>query len=64
MEQIYIEGSIEINGEKSLFSITNDSNDGWYQWGATQERLSDSVHIVDTLQEALLLNVGVYNEEE
>lgn len=64
MEEIYIEGTIEIDGQKSIFSITNNVNDGWYQWGATTERLSESVHIVDTLQEALLLNVGMYNEEE
>ena len=64
MEEIYIEGTIEIDGQKSIFSITNNVNDGWHQWGATTERLSESVHIVDTLQEALLLNVGMYNEEE
>ena len=64
MEEIYIEGTIEIDGQKSIFSITNNINEGWYQWGATTERLAESVHIVDELQRSLLENVGFYNEEE
>tara|TARA_B100001996_G_scaffold342743_1_gene297528 strand:+ start:2350 stop:2547 length:198 start_codon:yes stop_codon:yes gene_type:complete len=64
MEKIDIEGTIDIDGQKSKFSITNDINDGWYQWGATSDRLSESVYIVDALQRGLLENVSLYNEEE
>jgi hypothetical protein len=64
MQEIYIEGIIEIDSQKSNFSITNNINEGWYQWGATAERLSESAHIVDELQRSLLENVGFYNEEE
>ena len=64
MEKIDIEGTIDIDGQKSKFSITNDINDGWHQWGATTDRLAESVHILDELQRSLLENVGFYNEEE
>ncbi len=64
MEKIDIEGIIDIDGQKSKFSITNDVNDGWHQWGATADRLAESVHILDELQRSLLENVGFYNEEE
>ncbi len=64
MEEIYIEGTIEIDGQKSIFSITNNVNEAWHQWGATADRLSESVHIVDELQRSLIENVGFYNEEE
>jgi len=64
MELITVEGTITINGVDSKFRIDNDINDSWYQWGATQDRLSDSVYIVESLQTALMENVGYYNEEE
>ena len=64
MEKITVEGTITINGVDSKFRIDNDINDSWYQWGATQDRLSDSVYIVESLQAALMENVGYYNEEE
>ena len=64
MELITVEGSININGVESKFRIDNDVNDSWYQWGATQDRLSDSVYIVESLQTGLLENVGLYDEEE
>ena len=64
MELITVEGTITINGVDSKFRIDNDINDSWYQWGAIQDRLSDSVYIVKSLQTALMENVGYYNEEE
>ena len=64
MELITVEGSININGVESKFRIDNDINDSWYQWGATQDRLSDSVYIVESQQTGLLENVGLYDEEE
>jgi len=64
MELITVEGTITINGVESKFRIDNDVNDSWYQWGATQDRLSDSVYFVESLQTALMENVGYYNEEE
>ena len=64
MELITVEGTITINGVESKFRIDNDVNDSWYQWGATQDRLSDSVYIVESQQTGLLENVGLYDEEE
>ena len=64
MELITVEGSININGVESKFRIDNDVNDSWYQWGATQDRLSDSVYIVESLQRGLMEDVGLYDEEE
>lgn len=64
MELITIEGTIAINGIDSKFRIDNDINDSWYQWGATQDRLSESVYIVEALQRGLTEDVGLYNEEE
>ena len=64
MELTTVEGTITINGVDSKFRIDNDIDDSWYQWGATQDRLSDSVYIVKSLQTALMENVGYYNEEE
>ena len=64
MELITVEGTITINGVDSKFRIDNDINDSWYQWGATQDRLSDSVYIVEALQRGLTEDVGLYDEEE
>ena len=64
MQLITVEGTITIDGVDSKFRIDNDINDSWFQWGATQDRLSDSVYIVESLQTALMENVGYYNEEE
>ena len=64
MELITVEGTITINGVESKFRIDNDVNDSWYQWGATQDRLSDSVYIVEALQRGLTEDVGLYDEEE
>ena len=64
MELVTVEGTITINGVDSKFRIDNDINDSWYQWGATQDRLSDSVYIVEALQRGLTEDVGLYDEDE
>tara|TARA_Y100001951_G_scaffold102589_1_gene109540 strand:+ start:205 stop:399 length:195 start_codon:yes stop_codon:yes gene_type:complete len=64
MELIKVEGTITINGVDSKFHINNDIHDSWYQWGAIQDRLSDSVYIVEALQRSLMEDVAFYNEEE
>ena len=64
MELVTVEGTITINGVDSKFRINNDINDSWYQWGATQDRLSDSVYVVEALQRGLTEDVGLYDEEE
>ena len=64
MELVTVEGTITINGVDSKFRIDNDINDSWYQWGATQDRLSDSVYIVEALQRGFTEDVGLYDEEE
>ena len=65
MELITVNGTITINGVDSKFVLDNDINGtGWEQYGAIAERLSDSVYIVESLQTALMEQVGYYNEEE
>ena len=64
MELITVEGTITINGVDSKFRIDNDIDDSWCQWGATQDRLSESVYIVESLQRGLTEDVGFYDEEE
>ena len=64
MELVTVEGTITINGVDSKFRIDNDVNDSWYQWGATRDRLSNSVYIVEALQRGLTEDVGFYDEEE
>ena len=64
MELVTVEGTITINGVDSKFRIDNDINDSWYKWGASQDRLSDSVYIVEALQRGLTEDVGLYDEEE
>ena len=64
MELITVKGTITINGVDSKFRIDNDINDSWYQWGATQDRLSDSIYIVEALRRGLMEDVEFYNDEE
>lgn len=62
---ITIEGTITINDVDSKFWLDNDINGtGWAQYGAISERLSESMHIVESLQTALMENVGYYDEEK
>jgi len=63
-ELIIVKGTIEINGVKSKFEIDNNVNESWYQWGATQDRLWDSYHIVEAIDRVIAEEVEVYEEEE
>ena len=49
MSKIEIQGTITLNEVESKFSVSNDIDDSWHQWGASQERLSESMFIVDRL---------------
>jgi|TARA_Y100000310_G_scaffold16195_1_gene16206 hypothetical protein len=51
MSEVDIQGTIDIDGSVSKFSISN--TEAWFQWGAEQKRLSLSVPIVEALQQAL-----------
>ena len=61
---ITITGTIEIDGVESKFEIDNNVNESWYQWGATQDRLWDSMYIVEGLNRVVAEEVEWYNEEE
>ena len=61
---ITIEGTIEIEGIESKFRIDNDINNSWSQWGATQEELFNSMHIVQALDRVIKEEVELYNEDE
>ena len=55
MQLITIEGTITIDDVDSQFSIDNAVGHSWEQWGATKERLVESMHIVQTLQKNMSL---------
>ena len=61
---IEIKGTITINEETSKFSISNDIDDSWHQWGASQERLSESMFIVERLYEQIISEYGSHNDME
>jgi len=61
---ITIKGTIEIDGVESKFQIDNDINESWSQWGATQERLVDSMYIVERLNRVVAEEVELYDERE
>ena len=50
-DKVYIEGTLEIDGETSNYSISNYQS--WFQWGASTERLSKSVDTVRAMQNKL-----------
>lgn len=65
MKEITIEGTITINDVPSKFHLSNNINGiGWEQYGATVERLGESMYIVEALQRGFREDVGFYNEEE
>ncbi len=49
---IVVEGTITIDGTESKFQCGN--SEYWNQWGATTNRLCESVHIVEAIEKALL----------
>ena len=48
---IELTGTITIDGEKSEFSA--DSEDSWFQWGATESRLFLTVSLVEAIHNAV-----------
>ena len=60
-KKIIIEGTIDIDGVTSEYSISN--YESWFQWGASTERLCESMHIVEEMQNKLN-NEQPYFEEE
>tara|TARA_A100001391_G_scaffold196458_1_gene175041 strand:+ start:491 stop:691 length:201 start_codon:yes stop_codon:yes gene_type:complete len=62
MKKIYIEGTLDIDGETSNYSISN--YEAWFQWGATQERLCKSVNIVEGMQNKLNEENPYFENEE
>lgn len=64
MEVITIEGTITLNNIESKFRVDNDYNNILSQWGATEERLAKSNHIVEQIQTQLIEIYGIVNQEE
>jgi len=50
--EIVVEGTITIDGTESKFQCGNTEE--WNQWGATTDRLCESIEIVEAIQLALL----------
>lgn len=64
MDLITVSGTITINGIDSKFELSNEVNSvGWMQWGATQQRLADSMNIVQAFEDELVNVKGFYEEE-
>ena len=51
MEEIYIEGTITLNDKKVKFSASNEES--WFQWGNSQEVLSETMPITEAIQRAI-----------
>lgn len=64
ISEIEIQGTITIDDEISKFSISNDIYDSWHQWGASQERLSKSMFIVERLYEQIISEYGSHDDME
>ena len=64
MSKIEIQGTITIDDKTSKFSISNDVDDSWHQWGASQERLSESMFIVERLHEQIISEYGSHDDME
>ena len=61
-DKVYIEGTLEIDGETSNYSISN--YESWFQWGASRERLCKSVDIVEAMQNKLNEEQPYFENEE
>ena len=64
MTEIYIEGKIILNDDKKTEVKFNLSNtESWNQWGNIEDKLWDTMDIVETLQNALCEKHSHYEEE-
>ena len=61
-EKVYIEGTLEIDGETSNYSISNYQ--AWFQWGASTKRLCKSVDLVESMQNKLNEEQPYFEDEE
>ena len=61
-KKVYIEGTLEIDGETSNYSISNYQ--AWFQWGASTERLCKSVDLVESMQNKLNEEQPYFEDEE
>lgn len=64
MSKIEIQGTITINDETSKFSVSNEIDESWHQWGASSERLGESMFIVERLQEQIISEYGSHDDME
>ena len=64
MSKIEIQGTITIDDETSKLSVSNDIDEGWHQWGASSERLSESMFVVERLQEQIISEYGSHDDME
>lgn len=64
MSKIEIQGTITIDDETSKFSVSNEIDDSWHQWGASSERLSESMFVVERLQEQIISEYGSHDDME
>ncbi len=55
MDEIYIEGTITLNNKQVKFSASNEES--WFQWGNSNEILSETMPITEAIQKAI--NEGV-----
>ncbi|SIB67787.1 hypothetical protein [Mycobacteroides abscessus] len=63
MKAALIKGTIKLtDGSESEFQITSDGN--WFQWGATTERLGESVDVVEALAKAAINDELLADEPE
>ena len=66
MNKIYIEGTITLDDNeqtKVKFDICN-FDQSWNQWGNVEDKLYDTMGIVETLDSKLKENYFHYEEEE
>ena len=64
MNKIEIQGTITLNEVESKFSVSNDIDDSWHQLGASQERLSESMFIVERLYLQVISEYGRHDDME
>jgi len=59
--KIIIEGTLDIDGVTSRYSISNFES--WFQWGASTDRLYESMDIVEAMQNKLNEEQPYYEED-
>lgn len=63
MKTSLIKGTITLtDGSESEFQITSDGN--WFQWGATTERLGESMDAVEAMTKAVVTDELLAGDDE